>query len=386
MKQKPVATRRRGIALIFVMLAMAVASVLILSLLNTEAVHAQISSTSTVRVQAQYLAESGLNLAVYYLKNPSSSPIALIYGTSGNVHYPGETGIAINGMAGTVDVAVTNPANGMFAITSTGTFDGTAVTATSSIAIGKMKQFTYAGYFIGPVTLNSKTSVTGGVITNGPLQQSYVGQVSGASTTSSSGTSADLQDPNSGYPISMLHYLPTYFYKGKTCTAKAITANFAGGTLSDDDTTSNPANVWYIGQSGIKFTGTTTLAGSLVTASGMSVTITGTVTITPVANMPALVVGSDLTFNATTAAVTANGPTYLGGQVKGTGTTTNANFNVNGVLIGAQSGYPVNSTYKGTVTLHYLAQQAKTVAFADEMETIQSVTDESWETDNSRPQ
>ncbi|MGN6507116.1 MAG: hypothetical protein ACTHM6_16295 [Tepidisphaeraceae bacterium] len=387
MRTRVAETRRRGIAMILVILVVAFSSVLVLSMLSSAAVHAQVNATSAVRVQAQYLAESGLNLAMYYLKNPGASPVSLVYGANGNVHYPGETGISIDGMPGTIDLAITNPSNGQFAITSTGTYQGVSVSADATVAVKKSKKLTNAAYFSWSVTLNSGASITGGAITDNSLQQNYTGQVQGTITTKTSGVAADLQSTNFDYPISMFHYLPTYFYNGKSYQAKELASNFTGGILYDGSA-SNPCNVWYVAKNNIAISGITILNGSLVTLSGVGLKVSGSLTITPTANLPALAVGKDLTYGAASTYITCNGPTYLSGVLRGTGLGISllTGLTVNGTFISGNGGYPVNSSYKGAVTLKWVQSQAKTVAFADEMETIQSVTAQSWDTDNSRPE
>jgi hypothetical protein len=162
---------RRGIAMMLVMMAVATIGVMAYALCAAARMRSQIASSASIRSQGEHLAESGLNLAVYYLQNPKSSPVALAYGASGNVHYPGESPLVIDGLPGRVDVTVTNPANGSFVVTSVATYEGNVTTATATLNVTKSKKFDYAAVLTGNPTLNNKVSIIGGAITDGSIVQ-----------------------------------------------------------------------------------------------------------------------------------------------------------------------------------------------------------------------
>jgi len=61
---------RRGVALMLVMGVIVVAAVLGYAMLSHASLTQQVSANSTQTVAAQGMAESGVNLAIYYLQNP----------------------------------------------------------------------------------------------------------------------------------------------------------------------------------------------------------------------------------------------------------------------------------------------------------------------------
>jgi hypothetical protein len=80
------------------------------------------------------------------------------------------------------------------------------------------------------------------------------------------------------------------------------------------------------------------------------------------------------------------GPTYIGNALKGSGTTTGCSFQVEGTTLGGAGGWIAAGNYKGTMSLKYVAAQAKSKGFADELEKITALTIQSWEIENGRPQ
>jgi Tfp pilus assembly protein PilX len=383
-------SRRRGMALMLVLMAVATVGVMTYALCAATQMRTQIAASASVRVQAEHLAESGLNLAMYYLQNPTTSPVALVYGTSGNVHYPGESPLVIAGLPGSLSTTVTNPSNGTFLITSTATLDGVVTTATATTKLDKSKTFDAAVLMTGNPTLNSKVTIAGGTITNGTLTlggANLSGSIVALNGASLGGSAATAATPTS-YPVSLTHYLPTYFYDGKTCTAKSLQSNVLGVPLVDPNTTSNPANMWYV-DSDVTFFLTNTFTGTLAVKNGKKLTLSGNLTITPLKpNMPALIADGNIVVSTSGAAVRtlqSNGVTYIGGTVSGTGLLTNSKVNVNGVLLAPKGGWPFASSYTGQVNVTYDAARATVAAFADEIEQINTLRVQSWEISNGRP-
>lgn len=66
--------RRRGVALLLVLGVVIMASVLGYAMLSSAAMSKQASHNAAVSASAQGIAESGVNLALYYLQNPGHSP------------------------------------------------------------------------------------------------------------------------------------------------------------------------------------------------------------------------------------------------------------------------------------------------------------------------
>src|SRR5271156_3838177 len=68
--------RRRGMALVLVVAVLAVAAVLGYAMLSANTLQAEISSNLMNAAGAEYVAESGVNVGMYYLQWPASAPIS----------------------------------------------------------------------------------------------------------------------------------------------------------------------------------------------------------------------------------------------------------------------------------------------------------------------
>ena len=66
--------RRRGVALMIVVGLLAVVAVLGMAMLSTASLQGLVAEGTTRSAQAQYLAESGANAAMYYLYYPAAAP------------------------------------------------------------------------------------------------------------------------------------------------------------------------------------------------------------------------------------------------------------------------------------------------------------------------
>src|SRR5687768_1933711 len=99
--------RRRGIALLLVLAAVALAAVIALAMLSTSALQAQVSSNAQQHASSEYLAESGMQAALYYLQYPHLRPPA--WGTSPGF-YIKATNVSMPDSDGRFDVEVTETA------------------------------------------------------------------------------------------------------------------------------------------------------------------------------------------------------------------------------------------------------------------------------------
>ena len=112
-----------------VLIVVGVAAVLAFALVGSQGTLLQASDNGVKAMQADALAESGLQLATYYLKNPSAAPILNADG-----YYPGQTGVSLgSGQQGTVDITVTQASSGTFDISCTAS-SGTGSTLTRKVA------------------------------------------------------------------------------------------------------------------------------------------------------------------------------------------------------------------------------------------------------------
>jgi hypothetical protein len=372
-----ISVRRRGIAMVLVLMVVALATMMAWAVVASSNVGTQVTAAAGTQVQRKYLAESGLQLAMYYLQHPEASPVGLVYGPWGNVHYPGETNVQLGNMPGRVNITVTNTANGVFEISSTGTLEGDAQSASAVVHLDKYKTFSQATNFSGNITLGSNISITGGLLAVGSVvtnSANLVGDLlTGADSTLPEGTLTR-------YPLSMTHYLPYYFVNGKRYTAKRITGTTVLVTLLDLDVVNNPHNVWYTNQD-VTFYLTTVLNGTVVTTNGKKITVAGTLTINPRSHLPALVSDGDLVISGNLRTLTSNGPTFIKNQIRGTGTTTSSKVIINGVLVSSAADSLLNG-FNGTVGVTLDSEKSTFKGVMDEVEPIHAITVRSWSTNN----
>ena len=378
---------RRGMALMLVMVAIGLAAVMATAVLASASLRAQLAGVGHERLQRQYLAASGLNLAMYYIEHPKESPVALVYGQWGSVHYPGESNLTFPTVPGTLSITVTNTAADTLQIVAVADTGGQIATAKATVNIQKSRTFEYATLNRGDLALGSKSKVVGGLFTDGVVSMSTTGQVTGtivAANGGSLGGRSPSATESADYPISSLAYAPTYFYNGKKCTAKTLPKNVPIIFLPDFDLTNNPANVWYATQDST-FAYPLSMAGTVITAPGVSLTFGQSVTISPYANMPALVVDKNVTISADNRTVRCNGVTYVGGQLRGNAGSQNSYFRVHGAFLSGQSGWPVHPSFRSNLHLERNAGDAKVKGFADELEKIDKLSITSWSITNGTP-
>ena len=78
-------SRRRGIALVLVVLVMALATILAYSLLSGSALQATAGGNAIAAATARAQAESGIHLAMYYILNPANAPATFWNNTTSNI-------------------------------------------------------------------------------------------------------------------------------------------------------------------------------------------------------------------------------------------------------------------------------------------------------------
>jgi hypothetical protein len=346
-------------------------------MLASTAVRAQVAEASGQRLQRQYLAEGGLNLALYYIQNPDASPVSLVYGEGGNVHYPGEVGVTLPGVPGSIEIAVDNPENGLFNITSAATHNGETTTSQATIKLTKSHKFEHAVNLSGNLSLNNKVTINGGIRTDGTVTKNSAtvnGTIVAANGQSLGGV--NVSGVEYSYPVSALNYLPYYFHEGKRYKAARAPKNVIG-VLQDLNVTDNPCNVWYIDRD-TKVLGAVVVAGTILMDCDSELVVQGTLQITPASGMPALVAGGEIKFSSSNRSIKSHGLTYVGGPITGSGNTSNCLFEVVGAFVSGQQQWPFGSGYSGSVNITYNESKSTASAVFDEMESIDSLTVQSW--------
>ena len=368
---------RRGISLMLVTAFVAAASVLGLALLSSAALQSAATRNQDLVVQADGLAESGINLGTYWVQNVAdttkvpSNVAALNVGESTT-----QQNLAIKNTPGKFDVTVSRLSYNRYQVTAQGKSTTTDTTDNDSAKRPLTAQVdaNYYGYAIsatnassGTLAIPATTTIDGDVFSSIPVSSS--GTVNGtvydappSSGGGSGGGGGGLLGGLLGGVVNVLtgtlnavvatlvptpatanHY-GSYTYNNKTYAAIALPATITNATYGPDPNT-NPLGVFY-------HKGTLTLAGGAkingtvvvkddpggllglgaqpgmlkLAGKGNAIKVT-----TP--NYPALVADSDVSFESSDAALDVTGLAYTGGRVTHAGTVTNSAFNVVGALL-----------------------------------------------------
>jgi hypothetical protein len=311
--------RSKGLSLMMVTAVVAVASVMGIAILSSNTLQAEASSNQDAVVQADALAESGVNLVMYYLQNLTD-----------NTKCPaGLSGLAVNGISytqtavslgasvkGTFDLQVAHPSTNRYTITSTGKSSVSNVTR-KLVVTADVNYFAYgiAAPNIpsgGSWTIPAGTSIIGDVYASGSIVNN--GSISGAIysvAASGSGSSGLIQTLLNVVTATLVptvanvnHYA-TYTYNGGLYTAGVLLLPQSNVTLGP--TALNPAGV-YVAATTLDITGNVKVNGTLVCSTGATLRVQGTGnTITPISGFPALVVDGNITFKANNSTLDVSG-------------------------------------------------------------------------------
>jgi hypothetical protein len=359
-------------------------------------------------MSADYLAESGINLAMYYLQYPENAPALNVDG------YWSGTGGAValaSSIDGTVNVTVTRDASDKWtyeivSAATAGTNSNTRVTRTGGarVYVRNEYQIKHAGAFNNNASVPVGTAFTGDV-----WSYKSLGLKSGVPSASVSGvgycktatTGVGWVNPAGGFKAvvlqtaaspdnTLINLYKTYIASDVTYNCDVIptsTASLTGsvGTLTKTTSATNPAGIWYRNAtSGGAFVlnDNVTINGTLVVEGDLQIKGTGIV-ITPQAGYPALIVTGTLEIFQPSKNITTNGATYVGTILKSNGTPLSAAvssiFNVNGgLLIGTLSGTPVSASYNVVTVVKYDATKAKAPDLTSSLRTATGVSIQRW--------
>lgn len=378
---------RRGVALMLVLGVVAVASILSWAMLSSASLRARLDSNVNDSIESKYLADSGISYAMYYLRYPLKSPVALTNGTY-NKHYGGESNLQLwSDAGGRVSVSVTNTAQDTFLIRSSSLVNGTVQTAEAEVKL------LMSGYVLnsalasgGAIQLPSTVTVSGLVRTVASITDA-IGNV--LSTLTGSTITLDV-DAVPGFEQLSLYTETgvtastggtdrTYQYNGQTYVAEKAPATITG-TLSTSRPALNPGNVWYT-DADVTLNGATINGTLIVRGNGKSVTLQGTNTVSArVSALPALVVRKDLVFShgtLTPAKLAATGVVYVGKELKSSGSTLLAKgVTIDGSLL-LGDGSPKIDASIGPISLSFNAAVSAVKLKPDDV--ITGITVNRWD-------
>jgi Tfp pilus assembly protein PilX len=373
---KPQATgrRHRGMALMLVLVVVALVAVLGYAMLASSTTQAQISSNAASIAQADCLAESGVNYALYCLQYPYNSP------TPASTFWTGGTISLGSSVPGTVTVLITNPSNdGLnFLIQSSTSYtgsNGAAISRTVNSSVLLTRVFGVANQAAGfassvsfpasaTVHITGDLHTTGSVVMN--ANSTISGNVYAQNLTLNNATPpagfSQIATPASTVPTTVTDYT-TYTYNGVSYSAKLLTTDPVAGTTLGP-TVTNPAGIYYTSNRNVNLNGVTINGSLLIKGSGTTGSLTVKAagnTITPMSGFPGLVVQNQLTTSGSNQSLTVNGLTWIS---KGIGTSgSGANLTINGSLL-TPSGTPIAAGYQGTINLNYSAANVNVPNFS----------------------
>jgi hypothetical protein len=332
-------------ALLLVISVLAFAAIIGFAMLSTASMQAQTTLNSNLALSADALADSGVDLACYYLVNPKNAPKAVPIGG----YYDGGTITFGSKMPGSVDLTITQLSTGgdykIVSIGRSGFAPGRSVahTVTATVHVNSGYQVKSIVGFSQNGTLPLSATVNGDIQVNGILTN--LGVINGnlLSPNGILGSGSLLGgliaiDSNNNTPIpspATLRSYSTYSYNGNTYSAGVISGLPTGTTLGP--TVANPAGIYrYSGT--LTMNHNVTINGTLIVENGDLNISGGGNTITPVDGFPALIAKSNVWVRGTLLPsssprdLTINGLAWLGGSLKYSGLLSNAFFTVNGAL------------------------------------------------------
>ncbi len=377
---------RSGFAMLQVICVVGVATVLSLAMLSSSVLQVQANTNRAMAMQADALADSGLNLALYYIENPLSAPMR-----NSDGYWPGENNISFGtAVNGTADVTVVRTATNTYSVTSTGRAGSGAGAQLSHTAKAVVKS--NKGYTVnkavsfnatGPTLIDVVLEIHGNVISRGainlPLLHTVDGIVNATSITQILGLVLGKVKINSSVVNIPTAYTvntyKTYTYAGQTYRATEIAAASVGGAgaVIYGPTADNPAGIYYYSynntakSSTFTLNGNVTINGTLVVDNADLIVNGDNNAITAAPGYPALIGSKDFTviggttgilgIGATGSDIAIKGLTWLGGSFKTGASAHNADVVITGALLFGGNG-SVDSGFQGRVKVTYDATRA----------------------------
>ena len=391
-------SRQRGIALLLVISAVAVASILGLAILSSAAMRAATNATACRAAEAQYLAESGANLAMYYMQNPADAP------SLSNGVYSGGTGLDFECLIpGVVDLAIarSDSDTSIYNIASTAHVGNRANDRLTrklnvSVRINSTYKVTSALASIGDFTMPSTMTISGDVRCDGTFAQmpsnGSTSMLNGTIHASGSNVSGWL--PNPSFPsaacptVQQLTLLttiggaiPYYSYLDDAGVQHAGTPQLISGVITGTLTpaASNPKAIYYATDN--LSLGQCAIDGSIVlTGANTKLTVTDAAHITARSGMPALIVPDSVLFRSDTASKSLNvdGVCWIGNGISTTGNApSTSSMVVNGALLFGGTT-PVIGEFVGAISVTFDASKASAPLLSDVDRTPHSISIVQW--------
>jgi Tfp pilus assembly protein PilX len=401
--------RPRGVALVMVITVIAVATVLGYVMLSSASLQQHAGANQTKLLSADYLAESGLNIAMYYLQYPEQAPALNPdgYWAGMNASYT-----LPNGSPGSLSVVVTRDPDDKW------TYEvvASASVGSATVAAHRVSRATGARVFVqseyvmkpGAIVANNSITLSGPITTFGDVYSPKTMLVRTGSVVNGNGyaqppfqTISPYTQPSKGYksitntaPGAAIAPANTDVNRYKTYKAadgethsadllSAVTSLLGGllGIITRQPTVENPGGVMYK-EGTYELQDNVTINGTLVVEGDLLIKGTN-ISINPQPGFPALVVTGNVEIYQQGKSLTSNGVTYIGGQLKSNGSpllpALASTFTVNGGLIfGSPTVQPIMTGYNVKTSLTYNAAKASAPELSSALRTTKGVTIVRW--------
>ena len=326
--------------MIVVMIAIATAAVLGYALLSGAATRSQIGQNDSRAAIAEAMAESGIELAKYYLLNPSAAPASTLV----NGVYAGQTAVSFGEGVGTIEsIYVLNKGSGVYQIVAQGLAGGVRRVLTEEVTPQPPTgDYADSWSIVSASSIYLPVNVT---IERGPIRvdgtltmQSGAPDVTLYATAGPVGSTIKAITSSVGAAptydaLQMLKTsVPSYSYNGTTYNAKFFSGLLIT-TAMKNPTSDNPLNVWY-STNDVRISGGITMNGTIIvnpttSATKKLIVSSGDNTIKAVNSgaLPALIVRDNIEFSALGVKLKTEGSVWLGGSITATSTVTGTSSN-----------------------------------------------------------
>ncbi len=404
--------RRRGVAMLLVLGVIAMATVLGYAMLATGSLQKQVSSNGAATAGAQGMAESGVNLAMYYLQHPdkrndypATYPETENYDRAGT-YWRGTGGQFVNvgsPVAGSIKVTVnrSNPAiRWQYDIQAVGRAAGSAVErkVEATVWVNSEYKIRHAAMFSNDVTFTAGSRVgqngqgNGDVYSNGAVIIRSTANVWGTGLRRKSLSTPVRPFLNWVTPVPLVpqvvprngtevrDYRTYEMPAGTPRVASTLTIAAIGdgtGTMRLQASTANPAGIFYA-PGNFTLTRNAEVRGTLIVAGNLLVD-GGEITCRANDGFPALLVNGDIRFTngLGTSNLTVEGVTWVGGKIDATLAQYPALTSTGALLVNGAS--PIFAlTSGGKVFLNFDSNRTALPDLSDVGRTPQNVKVISW--------
>jgi len=351
-----------------VMAVVAIATVMGMAILASNTLQAEASANQDHAWQADAMAESGVNLGLYYLQNLGDADAtkcpagvtALAVPPPSNTPYTNNN-VSLGAITdGRFDLAIDRLSRYRYSVTSTGRSAASGGVTRKMAATVDVNYYGYAVIATNPttgsLTIPANTTIYGDIYSSIPVVNN--GTITGtvyASSVSGSGSGgllgavlaivAGLLSPGTS---DINHYI-AYTYHGAPGSAELILLGSLNN-VTKGPSALNPAGVFYtLGNmtlgSNVKITGTLVTQGGQLRVNGSGNSVTA------MDGMPAIVSDQDIRYTTNNATLVIDGLVYTGGRVLRSGAFTGNSLTIDGGVMFGGTTVTIDSGI--TVDIHY---------------------------------